>query len=186
MQSVKSVFSDRHRGAKIGIALALLVMGFSASNLAGKNLYPSLAACRLWPERHDGRRIWVPYAHVDRVEAGRFDITDPLGLPARVEGDIPGLEPGETLNLVATFDRSGVLHLDANSRWRRPTAPALGAMGRLGRTVGLQRLHYIASTAVLIWIAWLFHRSFRGRLAIPAFIARETTGDSRESQIPQI
>lgn len=169
------MFSDHRRGAKLAIALSLLIMGFSVSNIKGEGVRPSLVACLLSPEAYRGRRIWIPGARVERIAADRFEISAGKSR-AWVEGSIPGLKENDFIGLVATFDRTfdrwTVFKLDGDSRWRR-LGGAGGAMGRLTEQVGATRLMYGVSALVLLWILRLFFREFRGRLAVPAFIARD-------------
>lgn len=171
MSIANLLFSDRRRGAKLGMACGLLVMGFAGSRLAGPALHPSVEACQMHPEWFHNREVWVPRAQVVRVATDHFEI-DTWKTRAVVEGPPGDLKAGDEIILVATFDRRNLLRLDATGRWRRPAQPEWGLLGWPVRRWGAYRLMMAVSALVLLWLFARFARLFRGRLAVPAFVAR--------------
>ena len=150
------MLSDRGLLAKVLAAGAILagLMVWSAPRM--NEFHPSISDCRESPERYRGRDIFVG-AVVRSVGEGEVWVLEQR-TPVRVLGAPRGLRVGDRVSFRGAFVPPDALQptrwrLHPGYAWKRPVM-------------------YVVSILALGWVGWLFHRRYRLRPGLPAFIPR--------------
>ncbi|NLP12386.1 hypothetical protein GX408_18445 [bacterium] len=87
------------------------------------NPFLTLAMCLAEPEKYHGARIEVANETIVQQVFGDCFTVCYLGRTVTVIGDTTGVRPNEFISMIAVFDRSGYLHLEAkhialHRRWK--------------------------------------------------------------------
>lgn len=124
------MFSDRHRGLKLVLGVALLLgLGAYYAHVA-TSFEGGLFACRTDPSACDGARQVLPLYRVEALHADGFTVAK-VARDVRILADPADVEVGDTVSVAGTFraaDGAVVAHT-VQAHHLRPHKKALGILG---------------------------------------------------------